>query len=70
MTGETLEIRRYTPTKGNQEKTDRIIDIIDLMDIMDLLDRQRIGEKKREKEGSREKKREKRDNEKKRGKGT
>ena len=35
MTGETPE---YTPTKGNQEKTDRIIDIIDLIDIMDIID--------------------------------
>ena len=25
----------YAPTKGNQEKTDRIIDIMDLIDIMD-----------------------------------
>ena len=26
------KLRRYAPTKGNQEKTDRIIDIIDIMD--------------------------------------
>ena len=28
--------RGYAPTKGNQEKTDRIIDIIDIMDVMDI----------------------------------
>ena len=30
MTGKTPD-RRYAPTKGNQEKTDRIIDIIDII---------------------------------------
>ena len=33
------KLRRYAPTKGNQEKTDRIIDIIDIIDIVDLIDR-------------------------------
>ena len=28
----------YASTKGNQEKTDRIIDIMDLIEIMDLID--------------------------------
>ena len=40
------KLRRYAPTKGNQEKTARIIDIIDIMDLIDILDH---GEKKREK---------------------
>ena len=30
--------RRYASTKGNQEKTDRVIDIMDLIDIMDRID--------------------------------
>ena len=34
MTGETPEVRS---NKGNQEKTDRIIDIRDIIDIMDLI---------------------------------
>ena len=32
------KLGRYAPTKGNQEKTDRIIDIMDLIDIMDIID--------------------------------
>ena len=31
----TEKPRRYPPTKGNQEKTDRIINIIDIMDLID-----------------------------------
>ena len=34
----TEKLRRYALTKGNQEKTDRIIDIIDIIDNMDLID--------------------------------
>ena len=29
---------RYAPTKGNQEETDRIIDIIDIIDIINIID--------------------------------
>ena len=32
------KLRRYAPTKGNQEKTNRILYIIDIRDIMDLID--------------------------------
>ena len=32
------KLRRYAPTKGNQEKTHRIIDIIDIIDIIHMLD--------------------------------
>ena len=31
------KLRSNAPTKGNQERTDRIIDIIDIIDIMGLI---------------------------------
>ena len=31
------KLRGYAPTKGNQEKTDRIIDSIDIIDLIDIL---------------------------------
>ena len=34
----TEKLRRYALTKGNQEKTDRIIDIIDIIDLIDIMD--------------------------------
>ena len=46
--------RQYAPTKGNQEKTARIIDSMDLIDIMDLIDR--YVERMREKERKRKRK--------------
>ena len=48
--------RRYAPTKGNQEKTDRIIDIIEKRK---MREKERKREKKREKDRKREKQREK-----------
>ena len=32
------KLQRYALTKGNQEKTDRIIDIIDIIAIIDIID--------------------------------
>ena len=61
------KLRRYAPTKGDQEKTDRIIDIIHIIDIMDLLDTidlidiQRKGEKRKETERKKRRKIEKRE---------
>ena len=58
------KLRRYALTKGNQEKTDRIRDIIDIIDIINLIDIIK-RDKNREKERKRERKREKREREKK-----
>ena len=32
------KLRRYAPAKGNQEKTDRITDVIDIIDTIDIID--------------------------------
>ena len=57
-----MKLRRYAPTKGNQQKTDRTIDIIDKK--REKREKKRKEEKKerrREKKDRREKKREKRE---------